>query len=197
MPDLAAPARSSLEAAARVAPDDADFTAALEAIARLDDATWRQLLPVLQQIAAELAPRFRDVTSAGDLLGDLALLAYERWIAEWLTRARRREARGPLALFLRDRMRDRLREERRRQARRAALLEGAPRGALETVVTEDTRGVARVLGGSAFPAADEVLAANELRARAAAESTPIGTILALREAGLDQEEIARHTATSR
>lgn len=152
------------------------------------------LLPELRVVARELGASFRDVTTAEDVLGDLALAAHEHWIAEWSARSRRGEARGPLLVFLRDRMRDRLREERRRRARRSELLAEAgllPGG------TEPGSPAVEALGTQRFPAPDALLAAAELRERAAQASPDARTIVELREAGLDQREIAQRTSTSR
>jgi hypothetical protein len=190
-----APAKQppSVAEAARTGPESIGFPAAIDRLAGLDAASWRELLPALERIADELAPSFRDVSTRDDLLGDLALSAHETWIADWLLRAREGRARGPLALFLRDRMRDQLREERRRRIRRAALLDRAPP---PDGAPESEEGPV-LLASSPFPSPDESVAANELRERVSEGSPALGTLLAMREAGLDRDEIARRTSTSK
>jgi hypothetical protein len=166
--------------AAEIDPSDPLFA---EAIARLasrdDEATWRELLAVLAPVARALGASFRDFTNEDDVLGDLALAAHERWIAAYVDRAQRAEARVPLVVFLRDRMRDQLREERRRRVRRAELLRGAP---LSITVVAD--------------APEAIVAANELRARATGGSAALDAVVRLREAGHDHREIAARTGSS-
>jgi hypothetical protein len=153
----------------------------LEALARHDPAAWRALVPALRAIANDLARSFSDISGVDDILGDLALAARERWVDEWLTRRREGRARSPLALFLRDRMRDRLREERRRRTRRAELLAG---------------GGSHAIAPAAFPQADDLLAVEEVKHRATAGAPALRAILAYREEGLAQNEIASRTGTS-
>lgn len=138
-------------------------------------------MPSLRSLAHRIAPAFSDVVSADDVLGELALLAHERWLPEYVDRARRGEARVSVETFLRDRLRDHLRELRRRHQRRAALL--APLSEHELFVAHP-------------PRPDEVLEAAELERRAASGVTE-RTVLTMRAAGYDQSEIAAATKLSR
>lgn len=153
----------------------------MAALERGDAAAWSALMPSLRALARRVAPSFVDVVSEDDVLGELALLAHERWLPEYVDRARRGEARVSVETFLRDRLRDHLRELRRRHQRRAALL--AP-------LVGDDRFVARP------PRPDEVLEAADLERRAATGTTE-RTVLTMRAAGYDQAEIAAATKLSR
>ena len=86
------------------APEPSDPTAAfgdttqarllavrLEAI---DGAGWDALLPVLRGVARQVAPRFADVMPAEDVLGELALHAWDGWLVDWAGRVRRGRVPG-------------------------------------------------------------------------------------------------------
>jgi hypothetical protein len=170
-----------VRAAAHAPPDDDAFAEAVARLRERDDASWRLRLGELAPIARGLAGAFADVTSPDDALGELALRAHERWIDDWLVRARGGRARVSLVVFLRDRMRDHLREERRRRTRRMELLRALPVTALVP---------------APFDAPDDALAASELRAQWTDGSPALDTVVRLRELGCDQREIARRTGSS-
>src|SRR5262245_47221988 len=118
-----------------------------------------ELWAMLQSVAGTLAPSFRDVSAPEDVLGDLALLAHERWPREWNGPAMAGDTRVPLSTFLRDRMRDHLREERRRRVRRAALLHRA--SVSDALVGEGSNPAAPAMLASPMPAPDAALVAEE------------------------------------
>lgn len=175
------PAPTSVPLDLRASPPSPAWHATMTALERGDAAAWSALMPSLRALAHRIAPAFVDVLSEDDVLGELALLAHERWLPEYVDRARRGEARVSVETFLRDRLRDHLRELRRRHQRRAALL--AP-------LLGDERFVARP------PRPDELLEAADLERRAAAGTTE-RTVLTMRAAGYDQAEIAAATKLSR
>ncbi len=159
-------------------------------LSRRDPADWPWLLGELRIVAAALAPSYRDVSSTEDVLGELALLAHERWLADWASRPEKVSAR----LFLRDRLRDHLREMRRRQERRGILLSGAVASA---AMVETDAGARSALFADPPPRPDESLELEQLR-RAATTGVPAGAeVLGLREAGFEQQEIAARTGLSR
>lgn len=162
----------------------------------LDDAAWNALLPMLRRIAGRLAPQFADVASPDDVLGELALRSHERWLREWAEGVNAGTMRRSLQVFLRDRLRDHLREMRRTHQRRRALLGLSTDGpAVETGL--DDPPVAAAIFASAPPSPDDDLSARELRALGGSLDPEARAILALREAGFSQEEIANMLRTSR
>ncbi|MCU0675407.1 MAG: hypothetical protein MUE69_21750 [Myxococcota bacterium] len=175
------PTPTSVPLDLRATPPSSAWHSTMAALERGDAAAWSALMPSLRALAHRIAPAFVDVVSEDDVLGELALLAHERWLPEYVDRARRGEARVSVETFLRDRLRDHLRELRRRHHRRAALL--AP-------LVGDERFVARP------PRPDELLEAADLERRAAAGATE-RTVLTMRAAGYDQAEIAAATKLSR
>ncbi len=142
------------------------------------DEEWPAILEELRKLARAVAPRFRDVASEEDILAELALCAYERWIPQWTEGARDGTERRSLQVFLRDRLRDHLREERRKLQRRRELVATRMQPA-------------RPIFASSAPQPEEVLATEELRA-----SSPDPEALALREAGYSGREIAATLGTS-
>lgn len=165
-------------------------------LASLDEAGWAALLPTLRSIAARVASRFSDVASEEDVLGELALRSHERWLAEWAAAVAAGTMRRPLWVFLHDRLRDHVREARRTQRRRRALL-GLPADGPSVETGLDDAPVARALFASAPPAPDDDLGADELRAVSTDRDPRARAMLALREAGYSQDEIAVMLATSR
>jgi DNA-directed RNA polymerase specialized sigma24 family protein len=170
-------------------PGSPDADALRARLGRGDPRDWPWILEELRAIAATLAPSFRDVCSADDVLGELALRAHERWLEDWLA-----APSVPLRLFLRDRLRDHLRELRRQRQRRASLLSGVLPG--EATVETDA-GHHGALFSSPPPRPDEALEAEQLRRDVARVSGAPSQILDLRAAGFDQHEIAAHTGISR
>lgn len=175
---------------------DGDAAALLAVELRaLDRDRWDALLPILRQIASSVGARFPDVVSKDDALGELALLAHERWLADWVDRVAERTETRSLEVFLRDRLRDHLRERRRRDERRRALL--APMGhgpAVETGRADAP--VAAAWFASEPPAPDAELEAERLRATASVDEQARALIL-LRESGFTQDEIASALHVSR
>ncbi len=167
--------------AAEVCPGDPRLDAAIACLSRRDEQTWRALMPVLARIAGALARSFPDVTTPDDALGDLALASHEHWIDAWCGRAHAGKSSITLVVFLRDKMRDRLREERRRRARRLELL---------SLATDESTPIGTV----ATP--EMLLSAEELRARSVAGVPAADSVVQMREAGLDQREIAARTKLS-
>lgn len=176
----------NLEGAVRAAADTLDARALAASLRALDEARWVELLPVLRSIARKLAAQFEDIAAEDDVLGELALRAHERWIADWAAEVSDGHATRSLWVFLHDRLRDHLREARRTQARRRALigLSGA-----------DERPGALFLSAPITP--EEDLAADELRDIASGSDAELRAILALREAGYSQAEISKMLAVSR
>lgn len=169
------------------APQTAEGRALRARLARRDRADWPWLLEGLREIARGLAPAYRDVCSADDLLGELALRTHERWLEEWLTGA----GEVSLGIFLRDRLRDHLRDLRRRAERRGALLGGAVPG---NALVETDAGARGALLASAAPSPERALEVRELQRELGPESA---TLLGLRAAGYEHAEIATQTGLSR
>ena len=169
------------------APDSDEGRALRARLSRRDREDWPWLLEGLREIARGLAPAYRDVCSADDLLGELALRTHERWLEEWLG--------GPgdvsLGLFLRDRLRDHLRDLRRRAERRGALLGGAVPG---TALVETDAGARSALLATEAPSPEQALEAREIERALGAESA---TLVGLRAAGFEHAEIASQTGLSR
>jgi hypothetical protein len=169
------------------APQTAEGRALRARLARRDRDDWPWLLEGLREIARGLAPAYRDVCSADDLLGELALRTHERWLEEWLAGA----GEVSLGIFLRDRLRDHLRDLRRRAERRGALLGGAVPG---NALVETDAGARGALLASAAPSPERALEVRELQRELGPESA---TLLGLRAAGYEHAEIATQTGLSR
>lgn len=174
------------DAAARALADD---------LARVDPDRWAELLPVLREVAAGVAPRFGDVMPPEDVAGELALGAWDGWLADWSHRVLEGREHRSLRVFLRDRLRDHLREQRRKRKRRRLLLTPGALG--PAVETGDARApIGTAIFASEPDAPDERLSADELRAAAA--SDPMArAVVALRERGFSQAEIADVLRVSR
>jgi cell division protein FtsN len=171
-------------------PDTVTGTEVRARLARRDPSDWPWILGELRGIANGLAPAFRDLCGADDVLGELALRAHERWIEDWLASGGKVSAR----VFLRDRLRDHLRELRRQKERRGALLRGAvPSGAL--VETESGTHEALLVSAPARP--DESLEAAQLQRQISVATGAQSQLLELRAAGFEQHEIAARTGLSR
>ncbi|MCB9593282.1 MAG: PEGA domain-containing protein [Sandaracinaceae bacterium] len=178
------------------APGDGRAAARLAIdLTALDPEGWAALLPLLKRVADSVAARFGDVVSREDALGDLALFAHDRWLADWADRVAQDAETRSLEVFLRDRLRDHLRERRRKERRRRALLR--PLGIGPAVETgRDEQPVAAAWYASEPPAPDAGLEAEGLRTAASVDEQARALVL-LRESGFSHAEIAAALHLSR
>lgn len=146
----------------------------------LDDDRWAELLPLLESIADEVPSS--GVLDRDDRLGELVVLAHERWIPKYREAIAAGEVKASLRSFLKLRLRRHVAELRRRAQRRQALLQA--------------RGP-EVLGRSeeAVTPYDDAVA--EELVRKAGGDEQLRAVLALRMAGFNQREIASMLEVSR
>lgn len=154
----------------------------------MDDASWRALLGELERIAAAIAPGYRDVADADDVLGELVMLSCDRWLPRYLAELTEGKARTSLRSYLMLRLKAHLAEERRKRARRERLLRAAVPPKLE-------RGEAPEHAASDDDPHGDLVARELMRLGGADEE--LREILRLRIAGFSQEEIAERMRLSR
>ncbi|MEZ4335817.1 MAG: helix-turn-helix domain-containing protein [Sandaracinaceae bacterium] len=147
----------------------------------LDEARWRELIPILAEIAREV--RGGDIADPDDVLGELAVAAYERWIPAYRRELATQTADASLHAYLRRRLQGRVAEMRRKAARRRELL--AARGPrAEALLIQST------------PSPFEEAWTGEVVAKAT-DDPGLRAVMALRLAGFTQPEIARALGVSR
>ncbi|MCB9597204.1 MAG: hypothetical protein H6719_31055 [Sandaracinaceae bacterium] len=140
----------------------------------LDDARWAELVPILEQLAR--ATPSRDVIEPDDLLGELVVAAYERWIPRYRAELAAGEAKASLHAYLKLRLEGHVAELRRKARRRRELL--ATRAATSDPVLMQPA-----------PSPFEEAAAEEVLRKTSSDAT-LRAVMALRYAGFSQGEIA-------
>ena len=194
-PGNVAPAELSIREAIRAEPG-APEAAGLEGwLEGLEERGWRELLVELRDIAAGLSPRYRDVVDPEDVIGELAVLACDRWLPAYLAELRAGSAKASLRAYLKMRLAGHLAEMRRKGKRRAQLLSEhvGPRPILgEADEIEVANAV--LVGGASDPHGDAVV---EEIVRKAGKDPSLRAVLALRFAGFSQDEIAQRLEVSR
>jgi len=154
----------------------------------MDDGRWRALMRELEDISRAVAPAYRDVAEADDVLGDLVLLSCERWLPRYLAELSEGRARASLRSYLLLRIKGHLAEERRKRRRRRRLLQEALPPRLGATGDVDH------CPGDADPQGE--VEARELLDRAASDPE-LAEILRLRMQGFSHAEIAARTRLSR
>jgi len=169
-----------LDRAVRAEPGSPGSGTLREWLDALDDERWAELLPVLESIADEVPSA--GVLDGDDRLGELVVLAHERWIPKYREALAQGAAKASLRSFLKLRLRRHVAELRRKALRRRELLrERGP----------------DVLGRSeeAVTPYDDAVAEELLRKAGGDEQ--LRAVLALRVAGFNQREIASMLDVSR
>jgi DNA-directed RNA polymerase specialized sigma24 family protein len=184
-----------LRAAIRAEPGTPEAAGLEGWLEGLEERRWRALLVELREIAAGLSPRYRDVVDAEDVIGELAVLACDRWLPAYLAELKAGSARASLRAYLKLRLAGHLAEMRRKRKRRAQLLSEhvGPRPILGEVDEIEVSN-AVLVGGASDPHGDAVV---EEIVRKAGKDPSLRAILALRYAGFSQDEIAQRLEVSR
>lgn len=178
----------SIDTALRAAPGTETSRELLDWLGELDDDKWRVLLPEIREIAKEAAPRAAGVMEPDDVLGDLAVLAFERWIPRYRDELGKGTAPSSLRAYLKLRIDRHVSELRRKQRRRRQLLANA------MPVAEVPEAQPILVGRTGEPFTDAV--ASELMRKAGNDKT-LRAVLALKYAGFSQDEIAGYLDMSR
>lgn len=178
----------SIDTALRAAPGTETSRELLDWLGELDDDRWRVLLPEIREIAKEAAPRAAGVMEPDDVLGDLAVLAFERWIPRYRDELAKGTAPSSLRAYLKLRIDRHVSELRRKQRRRRQLLANA------MPVADVPEAQPILVGRTGEPFTDAV--ASELMRKAGNDKT-LRAVLALKYAGFSQDEIAGYLDMSR
>lgn len=179
---------SWIDTALRAAPGSDESRELGEWLRDLDDDKWRVLLPEISEIAREAARKAVGVLEPDDVRGELAVLAFERWLPRYRDELAKGTAPSSLRAFLKLRIDRHVAELRRKQRRRRQLLASA------MPVAQAPEAEPILVGRTGEPYTDAV--ASELMRKAGSDKT-LRAVLALKYAGFTQDEIASYLEVSR